>query len=443
MRKLFATLLLSTFLLSFPAHALSIITDEETETYIYEILTPLFKSANLPLERQNIHIVKDDSLNAFVGDKNHMFIHTGTLLKSDNTNQIEGVLAHETGHILGGHILRMKIKIQDLQKASMTSLIAAAGTAIASGRGDAAIAVILGTQSSALNAMTAYQVSEERSADETAVMLLGQNNKSIQGLKEFMKKIQSTNRLQGVEEIPYFRTHPVTTERVSFFDEKLKKETNTNQNPNMDKKLSRLQAKLYAYLEPLENVLKKYPLTNDSIEANIAHSVYYMRLKDINKSLQYANKLIQREPNNPYFWEIKAQNLYESGKIKEAVPAYKETLRLKPNSDLYKLSYAEAVLANTPTPTEIKSVIPLLEQTNQKIPHPQAYWLLGQAHNLLQDNASADYYLAEYYYSIGDERLTKRQLNKLQNQALKPSIKLKTEDLNARIQTEMKKKTLL
>ena len=258
-----------------------------------------------------------------------------------------------------------------------------------------------------------------------------------------MKKIQSTNRLQGVEEIPYFRTHPVTTERVSFFDEKLKKETNTITNPNMDKKLSRLQAKLYAYLEPLENVLKKYPLTDDSIEANIAHSVYYMRLKDINKSLQYANKLIQKEPNNPYFWEIKAQNLYESGKIKEAVPAYKETLRLKPNSDLYKLSYAEAVLANEPTPTEIKSVIPLLEQTNQKTTHPQAYWLLGQAHNLLQDNATADYYLAEYYYSIGDERLTKKQLNKLQNQILKPSIKLKTEDLNARIQSEMKKKTLL
>lgn len=443
MKKLFATLLLSSFFLSFPAHALSIITDEETETYIYEILTPLFKSANLPLERPNIHIVKDDSLNAFVGDKNHMFIHTGTLLKSDNTNQIEGVLAHETGHILGGHILRMKIKIQDLQKASMTSLIAAAGTAIASGRGDAAIAVILGTQSSALNAMTSYQVSEERSADETAVMLLGQNNKSIQGLKEFMKKIQSTNRLQGVEEIPYFRTHPVTTERISFFDDKLKKETNTAQNPNMDKKLSRIQAKLYAYLEPLENVLKKYPLTDDSIEANIAHSVYYMRLKDIKKSSQYANKLIEKEPNNPYFWEIKAQNLYESGKIKEAVIAYKETLRLKPNSDLYKLSYAEAVLANEPTPIEIKSVIPLLEQTNQKTTHPQAYWLLGQAHNLLQDNATADYYLAEYYYSIGDERLTKRQLNKLQNQVLKPSIKLKTEDLNARIQTEMKKKTLL
>lgn len=442
MRKIFATLLLFTLLLSLPAHAISLISDEETESYIYEILTPLFKSANLPLERQNIHIVKDDSLNAFVGDKNHMFVHTGTLLKSDNSNQIEGVLAHETGHILGGHILRLKLKMQDLQKATMTSLIAAAGAAVASGRGDAAIAVVLGTQSSAINAMTAYQVSEERSADETAVMLLKDNKKSIQGLKDFMKKIQKTNRLQGVEEIPYFRTHPVTTERVSYFDDKLKKETNTTKNYDMDKKLTRLQAKLYAYLEPLENVLKKYPLDDNSIEANIAHSIYYMRLKDINKGLQYANKLVSAEPNNPYFWEIKAQSLYESGKIKESVPAYKETLRLKPNSDLFKLSYAEAVLANAPTRAEIKSVIPLLEQTNQKTPRPQAYWLLGQAHNLLQNNATADYYLAEYYYSIGDERLTKRQLNKLQKQTLPPSIKLKAEDLDAKIKSEMKKKSL-
>ena len=100
------------------------------------------------------------------------------------------------------------------------------------------------------------------------------------------------------------------------------------------------------------------------------------------------------------------------------------------------------MLANAPTRAEIKSVIPLLEQTNQKTPRPQAYWLLGQAHNLLQNNATADYYLAEYYYSIGDERLTKRQLNKLQKQTLPPSIKLKAEDLDAKIKSEMKKKSL-
>ena len=100
-----------------PAHALSLISDEETESWLYDVLTPIFRAAELPLNRDYIHIVRDDSLNAFVGDQNRMFVHTGTLLKAKNANEIEGVLAHETGHILGGHILRLKITMQDLQAA--------------------------------------------------------------------------------------------------------------------------------------------------------------------------------------------------------------------------------------------------------------------------------------------------------------------------------------
>ena len=177
MKKILFTLLF--MLMSIPSYAITLISDEETESWLEEILTPIFKEANIPFNKNNIHIIKDDTLNAFVGDSNHMFIHTGTLLKADNTNQIEGVLAHETGHILGGHILRLKIKIEELQKASLASLIAAAGAAAVSGRGDAAIAVVLGTQSSAINAMSSYQITEERAADETAVYLLNKQNKSI------------------------------------------------------------------------------------------------------------------------------------------------------------------------------------------------------------------------------------------------------------------------
>ena len=119
MKKILFTLLF--MLMSIPSYAITLISDEETESWLEEILTPIFKEANIPFNKNNIHIIKDDTLNAFVGDSNHMFIHTGTLLKADNTNQIEGVLAHETGHIVGGHILRLKIKIEELQKASLAS----------------------------------------------------------------------------------------------------------------------------------------------------------------------------------------------------------------------------------------------------------------------------------------------------------------------------------
>ena len=102
MRRLWIFLTLAVWLAALPARAVSLISDEETESWLYDLLTPIFKAANLPLNRDYVHIVKDDSLNAFVGDQNHMFVHTGTLLKAANSNEVEGVLAHETGHILGG-----------------------------------------------------------------------------------------------------------------------------------------------------------------------------------------------------------------------------------------------------------------------------------------------------------------------------------------------------
>ena len=442
--KRFIRVFLFLFLLSFSfnAQAISLISDEETEMFVYDILTPVFRAAGLPLNRNYIHIVKDDSLNAFVGDQNHMFIHTGTLLKASNANEIEGVLAHETGHILGGHILRLKIKIQDMQKATLASLIAAAGTAVASGRGDAAIAVVLGTQSSALNAVTVYQMSEERAADETATLLLEQNHKSVKGLKDFMTKIQNNNRLQGIEETPYFRTHPITSERIAFFNEKLKAEHNIISEKTLDDRLKRVQAKLFAYLAPLPTVIKKYPLSDNSLMGKLAHAVYFMRQKDIQKALKYADELISAEPNNPYFWEIKAQALFENGKINEAVYAYKQALNLRPQADLFKLSYAEAVLATEPNPAVVEPLIPLLEQASQSKMHPQAYLYLGKVYDILGQKGTADYFAAEYNYAIGQNALAKKQLDKALKQNLRPDIKLRATDLEQKIKHDTPKRSL-
>jgi len=440
MRRLLIFLFLLIF--SFNVQALSLISDEETESYLFDILKPVFKTAGLPLKRDNIHIVKDSSLNAFVGDKNHMFVHTGTLLKASNNNEIEGVLAHETGHILGGHILRLKIKMQDLQKATLASLIAAAGTAAASGRGDAAIAVVLGTQSSAINAMTAYQMSEERAADETAVLLLSKNQKSVKGLKDFMRKIQSNNRLQGIEESPYFRTHPITAERISFFSDKLKTEPKLPDEQQMDERLKRLQAKLLAYLAPLPKVLSTYPLSDHSVYGKIAHAVYYMRQKNLNMALQYANDLIRLEPQNPYFWEIKAQALMESGKTKEALVAYKQTLALKPQADLFKISYAESVLATQPSRKEMEELIPLLEHVNREQGFPIAYLYLGRIYADMGQIATADYFAAEYNHAIGENDLARKMLHKALKQPLRSDIKLRAEDLSAKLKQNERKKSL-
>lgn len=172
-----SVLLQSAFLSDAAAASISLISDEETEQFLARQLRPVFKAAGIPFNRNNIYIVNDDSLNAFVGDGNNMFVHTGTLMKANDENEIAGVLAHETGHIMGGHILRQKIKLQNMQQISLASMLAAGAAAAATGRADAAIAIMMGTQSSMLNAMLAYQVEEERSADESAVKLLQKQNK--------------------------------------------------------------------------------------------------------------------------------------------------------------------------------------------------------------------------------------------------------------------------
>lgn len=441
MRRIFILTILFC-LFGFNAKAISLISDEETESYLYDILKPIFNAADLPLRRDYIHIVKDDSLNAFVGDQNRMFVHTGTLIKAANSNEIEGVLAHEAGHILGGHILRLKIKMQDLQKATLASMIAAAGAAAASGRGDAAIAVVLGAQSSAINAMSAYQVSEERAADETAVLLLGKNHKSVKGLKDFMTKIQNANRLQGIEEIPYFRTHPVTSERMGFFNDKLKKERGVLNDFDKDERLKRIRAKLFAYLAPLDKVIKKYPLTDTSIAGNIAHTVYYMRQRKQAEALKYADILIGKEPNNPYFLELKGQILFEGGKFAEAAQFYQEALSFKPQSDLFKLSYAEAVLAGKPSTQDLKKLIALLEQAGRNGVYPSAYLYLGRVYADLGHIAEADYFAAEYNYALGEKEIAQRQLKKALKQNLRSDIQLRAKDLEAKFKQDEKKDTL-
>ena len=175
---LFSGVFLLAALLPCKAQEIKIISDEETEQFLAEIIKPLFDAAGIRFYRNNIFIVEDNSLNAFVADGNRLFVHTGTIIKADNVDELSGVLAHETGHIMGGHILRQKIKHQEMYEVSLVSAILAGTAAALTGRGDAAMAIMLGGQSSALNHYTKYRTEEERSADEAAVKLLQKTKQS-------------------------------------------------------------------------------------------------------------------------------------------------------------------------------------------------------------------------------------------------------------------------
>lgn len=206
-----------------------------------------------------------------------MFVHTGTIIAADSPNELAGVIAHETGHIEGGHILRQKLKKQELQGVTLASAILAGTAAALSGRGDAAMAVMLGTQSSALTHYSRYRTQEERSADEAAMKLLNKTGQSPAGMLTFMKRISTRNTMSGIEEIPYFRTHPITRERISFFEEAAKRFPLTAADP-LQNEFERVKAKLYAYLNTPADTYKKYGNGPKAFQDNVRGQLLILKL---------------------------------------------------------------------------------------------------------------------------------------------------------------------
>lgn len=405
-----------------------IITDDETETLIHQITAPIFKAANINFNPQKIFIVSDPTLNAFVSDGNYLFLHTGTLIAADNVNQLSGVIAHESGHIAGGHIVRQKLQINQLHNLSVASLIAAGAAAAASGRGDAAMAVALGAQSTLLNALTSYQMHEERSADESAVKYLRNLKQSPEGLGNFIKKIQEYNRLNGYKEIPYFRTHPLSQERLRYFEESTKQYTGATSSP-LDTRLQMVQAKLAAFLLPLDRVQKRYPSNDLSLHAQYANAIIDFRQNKLNDAVKHLDNLIRQMPDNPYFYELKGQFLFERGKADQALKALKEARRLAPHSPDILLAWAQAALESESHQALLPQIISALNQSLLRRSNLTAWLLLARAYSENGNQAEALYASAQYSLGLGHVDAARRQIDQAEKLHPSSALKLRLSDL--------------
>ncbi len=422
------------------AQAISLISDEESEIFLQKITQPLFKAAGIPYNRNKVFIVNDNSLNAFVSDGNSLFIHTGTLTSASSPEEISGVIAHETGHIMGGHIIRQKLKNESLQQASLVSMLLAGTTAAVTGRGDVAMAIALGGQSSTLSNYMQYRTEQERSADESAVKLLNATKQSPQGMLKFMKRISQRNDLSGIEETPYFRTHPVTRERINFMEKATAQSDYQPGRKNLDEFL-RIKAKLLAFLETPEQTFRRYPLSNSSVPARYAQAIAYFKQFDINNALKKINGLIKEESDNPFFHELKGQIYLETGKIKPAKQEYQTALAKLPGSPLLQLSLAQAILEDAPTPDDLKKAVSLLNQANIKQPTPMGWLLLSRAFEASGNTAYSSYAAAEYSLSIGMPDVAQRQADNAQKYLKNDKkLKLKIDDLQNRLKEQTKKR---
>ena len=338
-------------IVSTTADARGLIRDAETETLIRIYAKPIFNAAGLGSQGIRIHLVNDRNFNAFVVNGHNMFIHAGALMMSKTPNQVIGVIAHETGHITGGHLSRLRTQVSRAKSAALMmqllGLAAMVGGAFigAPGIGQAGMGMAYGGQDLALRSLLAYRQSEESSADQAAVTFLNATKQSGRGMIETFEIMGS--KLVGIQGInPYLQTHPLPRQRIVHLRELVTSSPyyNNVNPPGLQLRHDLMKAKMFGFLDDPQSVFGRYPETDQTLPALYARAIATYRKSGMKAAAPLIDALIAAKPDWPYFHELKGQFLFESGNPAAAVPPLREAVRLSPNEPLIRVMLGQALL---------------------------------------------------------------------------------------------------
>jgi predicted Zn-dependent protease len=354
----------------------SLLRDTEIENDIRWMMTPIWKAAGLDPDAVHVYLVADDSINSFVAGGQNIFINSGLVLRAKTPNQLIGVLAHETGHIAGGHLYK---GAEAMHKASIEEILAmAAGVAATvASRGSGGGGALLGAGGVGERAFLQFSVTQEATADHAAMNFLDATHQSARGLLEFFEVLQSEEFLTGSREDPYLSDHPLTEERIDYVRDHVERSpySNVPDPPGHVAMLDRIKTKLAAFTEPPATILAKYSQRDQSVLARYARAIADYRIPDLDKALPIVDGLIRDYPGDPYFRELKGQMLFENGHISEAVAPYEAALRLAPNAPLLRIGLAQVYIENN-DPVQNKRAIAYLSDALRTEDKDVAAWHL-------------------------------------------------------------------
>lgn len=329
--------------------SLSVIRDVEIEKTIRDLATPIFNAAKLKPENIHIIIINDPQINAFVAGGMNLFLYTGLLTEFDNANVLQGVIAHETGHIAGGHLARGSERYADAAIGATLGYVLGAAAAVG-GSPQAAMAIIAG--SSQINQREVLQFSREneQAADQAGLNFLDKTHASSEGLLTLLQFLGRKENLLYGELNPYTLTHPLSRERVTHIRNHFQNSPykSSNISPELELEYARCYVKLQAFLQPASETLKHYPPKDKSLKARYARAIAYYKQPDLTRALGEINSLIRDYPKDPYFYEFKGQMLFESSHVSEAVAPYQRAVQLKPDAPLLRLGLGMAQIASVP-----------------------------------------------------------------------------------------------
>ena len=390
-----------------------IIRDAEIEGLMRLYTRPIFKAAGINPKSVKVYLIADPRINAFVAGGQRIFVHTGLITQSATPNEVIGVLAHETGHIAGGHLARMGVEVDH---ASVTSVIgmlvgvAAVAGGIAAGNSEAAKAgqgVMLGSQGLAQRNFFAYQRSMEASADQAALKYLAATGQSARGMIKLFEKLsqQSIATLRNVD--PYVLSHPMPLERIRNLEKAATASSGFDKidPPQLVLRHELAQAKLMGFMESAQAVMRRYPASDMSLPARYARAIAMFRRGDITNAMPVIDTLVKDLPQNPYFWELKGQALLENGRAVEAVAPLQQALQLLPRNGLIQLLLAQALI-DTETKANARTALRMLHQAeSSEGTMPAIFNYKARAYGLTGELGKAELATAEAAMLKGDKKL--------------------------------------
>lgn len=405
-----------------------LIRDAEVESLMRIYTYPIFRAAGLNPGSVKFHLVSENSINAFVANGQRIFLHTGLLLQSETPNVLIGVIAHETGHIAGGHLTRMQRQLEKAQTTAIVGMLLGAAAAIggaAAGAnvGSAAGGLIMGGQSIARRSLLSYQRAQEASADQAALKYLNATGQSAKGMIILFEELanQAVASLRNVD--PYVLSHPMPRQRINLLENSAKKSPYYNKK-DPAKLLFRhkmMQAKLRGFLEHAQLVFRRYPQSDKSLPARYARAIAHSCNGALGRALVEMKVLEAAMPKNPFIWELKGQMLMESGKLRQAIAPLKRAVKLAPRSGLIRILLAKALIATENKANIDKAIKHLFRAQHTEHKSVELYRQWAMAYGRKGKFALADLSTAEAAFNNGSFKLAKKFAKRSQRRLKKNS----------------------
>ncbi len=391
------------------------IRDAEIEQLLRDYTQPILRVAGLSQQNVQVVVINEKSFNAFVMDAHRIFVNSGALMQATTPNQLIGVFAHETGHIVGGHLSKMRQELANAQTAAIVAMLLGIGAMVAgsrssNGMGNAGAAIVSAPQSYLQHTLLAYQRAQEEQADRTGVRFLTMTGQSAKGMYDTFKRFADEMMFSASYIDPYAQNHPMPAERMAALAELVKTQYwDKKDPPELQFRHDMMRAKLYGFTERPDAVLRHYPSSDTSMPARYARAISAYRFGDLRAAIAQIDGLIEALPNYPYFHELKGQALLEGAHPAEAIAPLRRAVELAPNPALIQIMLAQALVA-TNNVKMADAAVPLLRAAITKEPESgDAYEQLAMAYGRKGDIADADLASAQAAFARGDNK-TAREL---------------------------------